>query len=296
VSVDDQDTIAFRRFSRYFTRRVGVLADEYLGQSRPLGAARVLFEIGSGTSLRDLRTRLDLDPGYLSRIVRSLEQDGLVQVSAHPDDGRSRVARLTPAGAAELEEQSRRANVAAQEILNVLSDEQRSELVTALETAQRLLRLAAVRITPVDPASSDARDCLAAYVAELRQRFPEGFDAADLVRPDEVRGEAGAFLIAYEDGVPLGCVALRILEPGVGEIRNLWVATEARGLGLGRTVLAQAEREAAERGLAVVRLGTHPALTEALQMYRTSGYAEIPQYAREAHASYFFEKRLRPAV
>lgn len=90
--------MAFRRFSRYFTRRVGVLADEYLGQARPLGAARVLFEIGSGTSLRELRTRLDLDPGYLSRIVRSLEDDGLVQVSAHPDDGRLRVAgSLRPA-------------------------------------------------------------------------------------------------------------------------------------------------------------------------------------------------------
>lgn len=288
--------MAFRRFSRYFTRRVGVLADEYLGQARPLGAARVLFEIGSGTSLRELRTRLDLDPGYLSRIVRSLEDDGLVQVSAHPDDGRLRVARLTPAGEAELEEQNHRANVAAEGILNVLSEKQRAELVTALETAQRLLRLAAVSVVPVDPASPDARECLAAYVAELRRRFPEGFEPGDLVRPDEVRGDAGVFLIAYEDGVPLGCGALRVLEPGVGEIRNVWVAAEARGLGLGRALLVQAEHEAAARGLAVVRLGTHPVLTEAIQMYRTGGYTEISQYAQDAHASYFFEKRLSPAV
>ncbi len=282
----------FRRFSRYFTRRVGVLSDEYLGQARPLGAARVLFEIGSGTSLRELRTRLGLDPGYLSRILRSLEDEGLVRLSANPDDGRSRVARLTAAGEAELDEQHRRANDAAETLLDALSDKQRDELVTALDTAQRLLRLAAVDVVAVDPESPDARACLAGYVAELRQRFPEGFEEADLVRPREVRGEAGAFLVAYEDGVAVGCGAVRVLEPGLGEIRNVWVAAAARGLGLGRTLMARLEGEAARRGLKAVRLGTHPALSEALQMYATSGYTEIPQYAPEAHAQYFFEKRL----
>ena len=287
-----QDTAAFRQFSRYFTRRTGVLADQYLGQARPLGAARILYEIGSGVSLRELRTRLGLDPGYLSRIIRSLEDDGLAQVSAHPDDGRLRVARLTPAGEAELAEQHRRADAAAGDLLNALTDEQRDELVGALGTAQRLLRIASMNVTLVDPASPDARDCLSAYVTELRQRFPEGFDEADLVRPQEVQGESGVFLVAYEDGIPVGCAALRAFEPGVGEIRHVWVAAGARGLGLGRALLARLERAAAERGFGVIRLGTHRTLTEAIQMYRTSGYAEIPQYGQDTHTHYWFEKRL----
>lgn len=269
-----------------------MLADAYPGRARPLGAARVLCEIGSGTSLRELRTRLGLDAGYLSRIVRALEDEGLVRLSAHPEDGRLRVARLTAAGETELEEQHRRANVAAESLLDALDDEQRAELVTALGTAQRLLRLAAVNVEAVDPESPDARACLAGYVAELRRRFAEGFDEADLVRPQDVRGKAGTFLVASEDGVAIGCGALRVLEPGVGEIRTLWVAPGARGLGIGRTLVNRLEREAARRGVEIVRLGTHPALTEAVQMYLTSGYAEISPYAPDAHGQHFFEKRL----
>jgi DNA-binding MarR family transcriptional regulator/GNAT superfamily N-acetyltransferase len=292
MSDSDQDVAAFRRFSRYFTRQAGVLADQYLGQARPLGAARVLFEIGSGVSLRELRTRLGLDPGYLSRIIRSLEDEGLVRVGAHPRDGRLRVAELTPAGEAELAEQDRRANDVAEGLLGTLAEEQRRELVTALGTAQRLLRLAAVSVQVTDPASADARGCLAAYVAELRERFPEGFGEADLVRPQEVQDEAGVFLVAYEDGCPVGCGALRVLEPGAGEIRHVWVAPGKRGAGLGRRLLTGLEREAAVRGLGVVRLGTHRTLTEAAQMYRNSGYAQIPQYGHDTHTHYWFEKRL----
>ncbi|MGD0703669.1 MAG: aminotransferase class I/II-fold pyridoxal phosphate-dependent enzyme [Trebonia sp.] len=287
-----QDVAAFRQFNRRFTQQAGVLADQYLGQARPLGAARVLFEIGSGVSLRELRTRLSLDPGYLSRIIRSLEDEGLIRVGAHPGDGRLRVAGLTPAGEAELAEQDRRANGAAEGLLGTLAEGQRRELMAALGTAQRLLRLAAVSVRVADPASADVRGCLAAYVAELRERFPEGFDEADLVQAQEMQGDAGVFLVAYEDGCPIGGGALRALEPGTGEIRHLWVAAGARGLGVGRRLLTGLEREAASRGLGVVRLGTHRVLTEAFQLYRGSGYTEIPRYGHDSHADFWFEKRV----
>jgi hypothetical protein len=102
-----------------------------------------------------------------------------VRVSADPGDGRLRVAELTPAGEAELAEQDRRANDVAEGLLGTLAEGQRRELVAALGTAQRLLCLGAVSMQVTDPASADARGCLAAYVAELRERFPEGFDKAD---------------------------------------------------------------------------------------------------------------------
>lgn len=290
ISVPSQEVAAFRQFSRYFTQHTGVLADQYLGQGRPLAAARVLFEIGPGVSLRELRTRLGLDPGYLSRVIRSLEDEGLVRVGPHPRDGRLRVAGLTAAGEAELAEQDRRANGVAEGLLDTLTEGQRRELAAALGTAQRLLRLAGVSVQAVDPVSADARSCLAAYIAELRERFPEGFAETDLVQPQELRGDAGVFLVAYEDGCPVGCGALRTLEPGIGEIRHMWVAAGTRGLGIGRRLLTGLEGEAAARGLGIVRLGTHRALTEAVQMYRSSGYTKIPPYGQDPHTHHWFEK------
>ncbi|WP_406374138.1 helix-turn-helix domain-containing GNAT family N-acetyltransferase [Streptomyces sp. NBC_00647] len=288
----DQVT-ALRRFNRYFTRRIGVLDDHYLGQDRPLGEARLLFEIGgAGASLRELRARLGLDAGYLSRMVRALERQDLVRVSVHPGDSRLRVAELTAAGQVEVKEQNRRANGLAEGLLGGLAAPQRAELTAALDTAHRLLRLAAISVETVDGASPDARACLAAYAADIDERFPEGFDPGTLVRPADVSGDAGAFLVAYEEGRPVGCGALRRLAPRAGEIRHVWVHPGARRLGLGRRILDGLEQRAAERDFTVVRLDTHAVLTEARAMYRACGYMEIPRYDDNVYAAHWFEKRL----
>ncbi|MEU6321217.1 helix-turn-helix domain-containing GNAT family N-acetyltransferase [Streptomyces sp. NPDC047009] len=291
-SVSSEDITALRRFNRYFTRRIGALDDHYLGQDRPLGQARLLYEIGDGVSLRELRGRLGLDAGYLSRMARTLQAQGLVRTSVHPDDSRLRLAELTPAGHVEVKEQNRRANALAESLLGGLSEAQRGELSAALGTARRLLRLAAITIERVDGGSRDALACLDAYAADIDARFPEGFDPAALVRAEEVSGTAGAFLVAYEEGRPVGCGALRTLEPGVGEIRHVWVHPDARRLGLARRLLDGLEDQALERGLGVVRLDTHAVLTEAQAMYRACGYAEIPRYDENVYAAHWFEKRL----
>ncbi|MGW6736218.1 GNAT family N-acetyltransferase [Streptomyces sp. NPDC055013] len=293
--VSTDHVTAFRRFNRYFTRRIGVLDDHYLGQDRPLGEARLLFEIGDGASLRELRSRLGLDAGYLSRMAKALEAQGMVRLSAHPQDNRSRMIELTPAGRVEVTEQDRRAGVAAAGLLAGLSAPQRTELTGAMATAQRLLRLAGITVDLVDGAAPDARACLDAYAADLDERFPEGFDKDDLVRPEEVSGDAGAFFVAYEERRPVGCGALRRLEPGVGEIRHVWVHPDARRLGLARRLLAALEQEAAARHLTAVRLDTHAALTEAQAMYRACGYTDIPAYDDNVYASHWFEKRLPSA-
>ncbi|MEU9185159.1 GNAT family N-acetyltransferase [Streptomyces sp. NPDC048484] len=277
-----------RRFNRYFTRRIGVLDDHYLGQDRPLGEARLLFEIGAGASLRDLRTRLGLDAGYLSRMVRALESQGLVRVTVHPADSRLRLAEPTPAGQDELAEQNRRADDLAEGLLRGLSETQRGRLTEAVAVAERLLRLAAITVRTVDAASADARACLAGFAAELDERFPEGYDTADLVPP----GRITAFLVAYEEERAVGCGALCALDTATAEIRHLWVHPDGRGLGLGRRLLTELERTAAERGHHVVRLDTHKVLKEAAAMYRTGGYTEIPAYDDNPHAGYWFEKTL----
>src|SRR4051812_4844513 len=97
-------TAQVRRFNRTVTQRVGALSERYLSRDRPLGEARVLWEIGGeGCEVRALRSRLGLDSGHASRLLRALEADGLVEVTASPADGRVRVARLTAAGIAERE-------------------------------------------------------------------------------------------------------------------------------------------------------------------------------------------------
>ncbi|MFE2421347.1 GNAT family N-acetyltransferase [Streptomyces hokutonensis] len=293
--VRPEDIAALRRFNRYFTRRIGALDDHYLGQDRPLGEARLLFEIGDGISLRELRGRLALDAGYLSRMAKSLEAQGLVRLTVPPHDTRLRLIEPTPAGRAEVEEQHRRADALATGLLTTLTPPQRTELTHALATTQRLLRLAGITVALVDGAAEDAHACLDAYAADIDTRFPEGFDKTDLVRPEEVTGEAGAFFVAYEEGRPVACGALRTLEPGIGEIRHVWVHPDARRLGLARRILTELEQAATAHHFTVVRLDTHATLTEAQAMYRACGYTEIPAYVDHVYASHWFEKRLTGA-
>src|SRR5690242_9952520 len=122
-----------RRFHRLVTQRAGALDDHFLGRDRPLGASRVLFEIGaSGADLRDLRARLGLDSGYLSRLVQTLTTQGLVRVKSGPEDERVRRAYLTAAGRTEVEEMNRRSDRTAESILAPLTDAQRDRLVAAM--------------------------------------------------------------------------------------------------------------------------------------------------------------------
>src|SRR5829696_7739214 len=144
---------AVRRFHRLVTQRAGALEDHFLGRDRPLGESRVLFEIGAeGADLRDLRERLGLDSGYLTRLVQSLAASGLVKVRIGEGDERVRRAALTRAGSAEVEEIDRRSDAAAAAILAPLTDGQRERLISAMEEVHRLLRAGTARIERVDPA------------------------------------------------------------------------------------------------------------------------------------------------
>ena len=136
---------AVRRFNRAVTQRIGALDDAFLARGRPLGQARLLWEIGpDGCDVRDLRSRLDLDSGYLSRLLRSLEHDGLVTVEVNEADGRLRTARLTAAGQAERTELDRRSDAAAASLLGPLTERQRGRLVTAMAEVERLLAVSAI--------------------------------------------------------------------------------------------------------------------------------------------------------
>src|SRR5215210_2314511 len=160
-----------RRFNRAVTQRAGALDDRFLAGDRPLGEARMLWEIGTdGCEVRTLRGRLQLDSGHASRLLRALEADGLVTVEAGEPDRRVRVARLTRAGAAERSQLEQRSDELARSMLAPLDPPQRERLVAAMREVERLLAAATVEIRPVDPDHPDARCCLRAYAGELGRR------------------------------------------------------------------------------------------------------------------------------
>lgn len=284
-----------RRFNRIVTQRVGALEDRFLARDRPLGEARLLWEIGAdGCEVRSLRARLDLDSGYLSRLLRSLEAAGLVTVEPGEPDGRVRTARLTSAGVDERAVLDRRSDDLAASFLEPLSESQRERLVGAMGEVERLLTVAMVQIALVDPAHPHAQHCLREYVAELDRRFVGGFDPGRSISADapELRPPTGLLLLASLLSEPIGCGALKFHEGEPTEIKRMWVADAARGLGVGRRLLAELEARAAESSSPIVRLETNETLTEAITMYRSAGYTEVAPFNDEPYAHHWFEKRL----
>jgi DNA-binding MarR family transcriptional regulator/GNAT superfamily N-acetyltransferase len=286
-----------RSFNRAVTQRVGALNDAFLSRGRPLGQARLLWEIGpAGRDVRLLRSRLDLDSGYLSRLLRSLENDGLVAVGRSRADGRVRTARLTARGLAERAELDRRSDEVATSILQPLSARQRTRLVAAMAEVERLLAASAVQVTVSDPRHPDARACLQAYFTELSHRFDGGFDPGRSISADdgELTPPAGLLLVATLHGEPIGCGALKLHGGDPAEIKRMWVAPAARGLGLGRRLLADLEAHAAAQGVRTLRLETNGALGEAIGLYRSAGYREVPAFNDEPYAHHWFERALGP--
>jgi DNA-binding MarR family transcriptional regulator/GNAT superfamily N-acetyltransferase len=284
-----------RSFNRTMTERVGVLNDHFLGRNHPLGEARLLWEIGEeGARIRELRLRLSLDSAYVSRLLRSLEKKGLVGVRASQHDRRVRVVQLTEAGLRERAELDQRADAFARALLEPLSESQRVKLVTAMAQVERLLIASMVQITVADPTGQDARWCIEQYFNELGERFEVGFDPTLGIsaHAHELTPPAGLLLVARLREEPVGCGALKFHENTIGELKRMWVAPQARGLGLGRRLLMALEHEAREAGMTILHLETNRALTEAIEMYRHSGYQEVEAFNDEPYAHHWFEKHL----
>ena len=131
-----------------------------------------------GATPRDIRARLGLDSGYLARLLRALQRDGLVTEEPNPADRRTKRLTLTAAGRAEMAELDRISDELAAATLAPLDEDQRARLLRAQAEVRRLLAISMVSIAPEDPASADARWCLSHYFAELAERFEESFDPA----------------------------------------------------------------------------------------------------------------------
>ena len=285
-----------RRFNRTVTQRAGALDDHFLSGDRPLALSRLLWEIGTeGGEVVMLRARLGVDSGQMSRMLRALESEEIVTVTPSAVDGRVRVARLTPKGLIERAVLDERSDELAASILHPLDDAQRVELVSAMRTVERLIATSLIELRQVDPESPDAQRCLRAYVAELNRRAPQrGFDPSKgaTADPHEVRPPRGAFVLAYLRGEAIGCGAVKHQPGEVTDIKRMWIAESARGLGLGRRLLEHLERLACEHGSSEAHLETSDVLPEAIALYRSSGYVEVPPFNDEPFADRWFTKPL----
>ena len=294
----DADNVAqIRQFNRTVAEGIGTLTDHFLGRGRPYGESRMLWEIGTGgADVRELRDRLGLDSGYVSRLLGSLQRQKLVKVRVSPTDRRVRRAELTAAGRRERKVLDARSNALAYRMLEPLTERQRTAFLDAVAQVERLLRPSLVRFTVERPTSADARWCWQQYFAELDERFENGFDPGVALPVDvhEVTPPGGALIVARLHGRPIGCGSVKTPRGAPAYLKRMWVAREARGLGVGRRLLAELEGHARRTGAKIIHLETNRTLTEAIALYRASGYVEVPAFNAEPYAHYWFEKRLTP--
>jgi DNA-binding MarR family transcriptional regulator/predicted GNAT family N-acyltransferase len=293
--MDRSQLQSVRRFNRLVTRRVGALETDYLRRGRPLAEARLIFEISpDGADVRTLRCRLGLDSGYISRLLQSLKTQGLIAVTKGDDDGRRRHASLTRKGSAEHAAYDRLSDNLAESMLDPLDVSEQTRLVAAMGEVERLIRAASVKVAAESPDTADARLCLRTYFRELAARFEGGFDACtgDHADVEDMTPPSGLFVIARLDGDAIGCGGLKRVDKATGEIKRVWTAPSARGVGVARRMLRTLEAAAREKGLKTLRLDTNRALTEAHALYRSEGYREVARFNDNPYAHHWFEKRL----
>jgi DNA-binding MarR family transcriptional regulator/GNAT superfamily N-acetyltransferase len=282
-----------RRFNRVVTSEVGALDTSFLGRGRPLGAARVLNAIGQGQSnVASIREYLGLDSGLMSRLLRGLEDEGLIETVSNRQDARRRIARLTEAGRSEFQAYEALSNAQAETFLARHSRPE--ELLHAMDLVASVLGRSLIAVEEMDPRHNDARFCLSEYYAELARRFENGFevslsrdpDAVDMIRP------RGAFLVAMSDSLPIGCVGLKGTGSEIAEIKRLWVAPSARGLGLARRLMTAAEGVARELSINIL------VLTPTARWRRRNSSTATPAGTRltvsttNPYPDTFFEKHL----
>lgn len=284
----DQDRIAaVRRFNRFYTRQIGVLRKNYLDSPYSLGEMRVLYELAqagksANTTASDIIRALDLDAGYLSRVLKTFEKRGLISRKTSAKDARQSHLALTAKGRQTYApfEQKSQDNVAA--MLSALDEPAQARLVAAMDTIGALLTGKA-QATPSyivrDPRHGDFGWIVSRHAELYAQEYNwtdpfEGLCAqivADYVNKYDPTCER--CWIAELNGENVGCVMLvKDDVPGVARIRLLIVDPKARGLGLGRRLVDECVTFARAAGYRKVTLWTHSVLTAARHIYEKAGF------------------------
>lgn len=284
------DVAAIRRFNRFYTRRIGALDEAHLGAPFGLAEGRVLYEIAQADDLtpKALAAETGLDAGYLSRILKRFERDGFTERARSAQDGRSVTIRLNPQGRAAYEDLRRVAEGAVEGMIAGLSEAERGELTTALATVERLLDAPPAAEVLLRAHRTGDMGWVTQRHGELYAReygWDERFEAlvarivADFIENLDPAMER--CWIAERDGVRLGSVFLvKGDKPGEAKLRLLLLEPAARGLGLGKRLVAECVAFARACGYAEVTLWTQSILTAARGIYAWAGFELV---ASEPH-------------
>jgi DNA-binding MarR family transcriptional regulator/GNAT superfamily N-acetyltransferase len=282
-----------RAFNRFYTRRFGMLRAGLLGTRHPLPQARVLYELGQRpvTPVAELRRTLNLDAGYLSRLLAGLEADGLVARTQAPEDARRRHASLTTQGREAFAELDARSAAEAGGLLEQLTDQDQRRVLAAMHAIEAAWDGASPprSFTLRDPRPGEHGWIVerhgALYAREYA--FDESFEArVARIVDDYLRGRDPArerAWIADVAGEPAGCVLCTRHDDDVAELRVLLVEPDARGMGIGARLVQECVEFARRAGYASLRLWTLSILTDARRLYQRAGFALIDE---EEHHSF----------
>ena len=283
------DVAAIRRFSRFYTRQLGLLAESMLASPFSLSEARVLYELANGRDMTasDLIRELGLDAGYLSRMLRKFEEQGLIRRAAAEADARRAVITLTPKGEAAFAPLDRGSHEGVVAMLEKVAPPDRPRLVTATKTIASLLGEPAPTPEPYILRGLETGDAgwithrqaviyakeygwtdprMEALVAEILSKFVQNFDS-----------KHERAWIAERDGEVVGSVFISRASPEVAQLRLLYVEPSARGLGLGRRLVDECIRFSRARGYKTLMLWTHDILKPAIRVYEAAGFKLIKE-------------------
>jgi DNA-binding MarR family transcriptional regulator/GNAT superfamily N-acetyltransferase len=287
---------AVRRFSRFYTRRIGLLHEGLLGGTLSLTEARVVYELAQrgNSTATELGGELGLDAGYLSRILRGFEERGLVDKRPSEVDGRRTVLSLTAAGRESFAAMDARSRDEVGAMVARLSAAERRQLADALGAAETLLGGSTEPPPPVPyilrpPRVGDMGwivhrqgvlyaqeygwdETFEALVAEIVAGFVRGFDP-----------KRENCWIAEREGIAVGSVFLVRQSDAVAKLRLLYVEADARGLGIGKRLVEECVRFARRVGYARITLWTNDVLVAARRIYREAGFRLVEE---EPHRSF----------
>jgi DNA-binding MarR family transcriptional regulator/N-acetylglutamate synthase-like GNAT family acetyltransferase len=293
IPTPDETVARVRGFTRFYTRRLGVLQEALLGSAFNLPEARIVYEIALGQRLTasDLAADLDLDAGYLSRLLKGLEQRGFLTRNASETDARQSILKLTAKGRKQFEKLNTRSDLEVSKLLEPLGTSGRKALRTALATAKGLLGDSSRQfycsfrdLRPGDMGWIIHRQALLyaqeygwdntfeAMIAKVGGEFIETFDA-----------KCERAWVAEIDERIVGSIFLVKESKTVAKVRLLYVEPDVRGQGIGRRLVEACIAEAQKLGYKRITLWTNDVLTAARTIYQATGFELVHS---EPHRSF----------
>jgi DNA-binding MarR family transcriptional regulator/GNAT superfamily N-acetyltransferase len=283
---------AVRRFNRFYTRRIGALQPGYLGSAFPLPQARVLYELGQRgeSSASELGAELELDPGYLSRLLQGLRRQGLVRGEPAREDARRVRLALTAKGRKAYRRLDARSRDEVAGMLGKLAAPQQARLVGALQTVESVLGKGhRSEITLRSHRPGDMGWVVHAHGRIYHEEYgwDERFEAlvadiaAAFIKNLDARHER--CWIAEMDGEPVGSVFVVKESKSAAKLRLLIVEPKARGRGLGKRLVLECIAFARDKGYRKLVLWTQSNLDAARAIYRGCGFRRV---RTQKHASF----------